>query len=497
MAKTKEKVKMDVADGGIASFLTSNLDEIDDSILAFGMPAGINSLSDIADKMAKMGRGGDNVVIHSQIDEMIIPKEVGDKNPELIEMAKRAISDEGGNPEAYIVGNNDNSINPLTGQREFFLKKIVGGVKKLLGGVVNVVKKIAPVILPLALNAIFPGMGAIASGAIGSGISGLIQGKSFSDSLRMALVGGAVGGLTQGITNVFRDTPFTEGLLPGREGYGFFDVSDNLRGTLGMEPRTVVDQGAADSAQSFFGKLKDTVMPDQAALQQSNFESKLLAAEKAGLSLDNATKLKLFQDSAPSMMQSYGKPAAIGLGVAAAAGAFDTPKVNIPEGTLFEPITQAEIDAVRVGVAKRAPDTPASSLVVPPSGIPGVNPGPTYENYLVAGINAPNVNAPDIQAPQINLPGSEDQIFGFDRFGNPIRSVYGAAKGGGIEDFPRKTGAINGPGTPTSDSIPAMLSDGEFVMNAKAVKGAGGGNREKGMQRMYDMMKRFEGNAVA
>ena len=53
-------------------------------------------------------------------------------------------------------------------------------------------------------------------------------------------------------------------------------------------------------------------------------------------------------------------------------------------------------------------------------------------------------------------------------------------------------GPINGPGTSTSDSIPAMLSDGEFVMNAKAVRGAGGGDRQRGAQKMYSMMNKFE-----
>jgi hypothetical protein len=53
-------------------------------------------------------------------------------------------------------------------------------------------------------------------------------------------------------------------------------------------------------------------------------------------------------------------------------------------------------------------------------------------------------------------------------------------------------GEITGPGTPTSDSIPAMLSDGEFVMNAKAVRGAGGGDRVEGAKRMYAMMRDFE-----
>ena len=56
----------------------------------------------------------------------------------------------------------------------------------------------------------------------------------------------------------------------------------------------------------------------------------------------------------------------------------------------------------------------------------------------------------------------------------------------------RPGGESVGPGTGTSDDIPAMLSDGEFVMTAKAVEGAGGGNRELGSQRMMKMMRNFE-----
>ena len=44
---------------------------------------------------------------------------------------------------------------------------------------------------------------------------------------------------------------------------------------------------------------------------------------------------------------------------------------------------------------------------------------------------------------------------------------------GGSTNFPRKNGQISGPGTERSDDIPAMLSDGEFVVNAKAVRGIG------------------------
>lgn len=73
---------------------------------------------------------------------------------------------------------------------------------------------------------------------------------------------------------------------------------------------------------------------------------------------------------------------------------------------------------------------------------------------------------------------------------------------GGTPEFPRENGigAIEGPGTETSDSIPAMLSDGEFVMNAKAVKGAGyaAGARDDyearrlGAQKMYETMDNLE-----
>jgi hypothetical protein len=65
-------------------------------------------------------------------------------------------------------------------------------------------------------------------------------------------------------------------------------------------------------------------------------------------------------------------------------------------------------------------------------------------------------------------------------------------------------GFIEGPGTGTSDSVPAeirqggvpvqkaLLSDGEFVMTEAAVTGAGNGNRKKGAANMYAMMRDFE-----
>jgi len=81
--------------------------------------------------------------------------------------------------------------------------------------------------------------------------------------------------------------------------------------------------------------------------------------------------------------------------------------------------------------------------------------------------------------------------------GNPVVASRYVADGGYMEntDFPRREMLVEGPGTERSDDIPAMLSDGEFVYNAKAVRGAdptGQGDRYKGAKNLYNMMRNFE-----
>ena len=82
-------------------------------------------------------------------------------------------------------------------------------------------------------------------------------------------------------------------------------------------------------------------------------------------------------------------------------------------------------------------------------------------------------------------------------------------KGGIAELDMREGGESEGPGTGTSDDIPAMLSDGEFVMTAAATKGAGAydlnktkkgieliktknSDRERGVTNMRELMNIFE-----
>lgn len=79
----------------------------------------------------------------------------------------------------------------------------------------------------------------------------------------------------------------------------------------------------------------------------------------------------------------------------------------------------------------------------------------------------------------------------------PVLAAHGGAMYGHDKmsyDTPI-TGEVSGPGTGTSDSVPARLSDGEFVLTAKSVRGAGGGDRDIGAARLYDMMAELEATA--
>jgi len=97
------------------------------------------------------------------------------------------------------------------------------------------------------------------------------------------------------------------------------------------------------------------------------------------------------------------------------------------------------------------------------------------------------------------MPGGADPtvegIMGYNP--NVVRRARGGTTAGDLADvlednpgisqfFPRRFGAIHGPGGPKEDKIPAMLSDGEFVMTAKAVDNAGG------PKSMYNLMNRLD-----
>jgi len=97
-------------------------------------------------------------------------------------------------------------------------------------------------------------------------------------------------------------------------------------------------------------------------------------------------------------------------------------------------------------------------------------------------------NVASAQPSNQQMPSPQSYVIPQGAYSTP--KVIPAATGG-IMDA-RTGGHLKGPGTGTSDSIPAKLSDGEFVMTAKAVRGAGGGDRMKGAKKMYELMHKFE-----
>lgn len=126
----------------------------------------------------------------------------------------------------------------------------------------------------------------------------------------------------------------------------------------------------------------------------------------------------------------------------------------------------------------------------------------------IAGLQTPERKEIDMSQFKGPKRGEYGTLFDFEeQIKNPnileLDPIQYYADGGKVTHFPRKTGMINGPGTETSDDIPAMLSNNEFVMTAKAVKGLGsllGGKNEKqkidiGTEGMYGIMDRFSRQA--
>ena len=146
---------------------------------------GLANFQDAVGALRELGRFEDDTIAHVATGETIIPMEVFDKNPELRDQVFSSMAKLGINPAEYIVGSNLNSINPVTGQPEFFLKKLF---KKI--------KKAAPVLLPIAASFI-PGAGPLLVGAAGTA-GGLIGGQDPRQALMSGIMAGGLAGLGKG-----------------------------------------------------------------------------------------------------------------------------------------------------------------------------------------------------------------------------------------------------------------------------------------------------------
>jgi len=94
----------------------------------------------------------------------------------------------------------------------------------------------------------------------------------------------------------------------------------------------------------------------------------------------------------------------------------------------------------------------------------------------------------------------QSQLYAKD--GTYVQGYADGTREMGVEDYPERDELVTGPGGERGDKIPAMLSDGEFVFNAAAVRGMGimaGANPEDeyeqrllGARQMYDYQKQAE-----
>lgn len=86
--------------------------------------------------------------------------------------------------------------------------------------------------------------------------------------------------------------------------------------------------------------------------------------------------------------------------------------------------------------------------------------------------------------------GPEQSFFSYVPKGEENKSqaytgyAVGGMAGGGMRGAPRSSFAVNGPGTGRSDEIPAMLSDGEYVIDAETVALLGDGSSKAGADRL-------------
>ena len=368
---------------------------------------GIESLDNFksfVSSLGGLGRYEDTYIVHAAEGETVVPMEVLDRNPLLKKRLFQSMVDMGIEPGRYIVGHELNSKNPVTGQPEFFLKKIVSQIRKALPGDSE---KYLGTIVGLATGN--PLLGALAGG-VGSGMQGaLTGGLTGFQSPGIKGLGGGFGRDAVPFGNIFggKTGAVELGDLFSKEGAGrfFFGEGDKggLFGKFDFAKDTAGTGETVDIGTS--GKFSPNVTVTKDQLEKGKDAAE---AVFSGVSINDAIKL-------------YGLTTA-GIGVLLA-------------------LTEEDQEDTLRDKRERTNEI--------------------YENIL-------------------NMRGDRPTILGKAQ--------------GGVMDL-RQGGESMGPGTGTSDDIPAMLSDGEFVMTAKAVRGAGGGDRREGAKRMYQMMDNLEARA--
>ena len=376
----------------------------------------LDQFKDFVSKIGGLGRYEDTYIVHAAEGETVVPMEVLDQNPVLKKRLFKTMMEMGIEPGRYIVGNELNSKNPVTGQPEFFLKKIVDRLKKAAADVSGYA---APIV---------GAMYGPAAGALTGGILGSFKRENPGDprqGLQMALLGGG-----SGIASNLLGGASGMNLLKGRGLAGSGQFGTGFEGFKEMLSSPFTEKGRGKLAD--FAKIFDSAKTVTGGGEGS---SKIIQSIGESIASGDVTPEDGMKAITKLLSEESKKS---GLSISQLASIYGL-------GTLG-------LGAI-IGATSDDQDIGAQADIMPPGEV---------KKGIVNPIGV--------------FPGLQTRA------------------DGGIMDL-QDGGESVGPGTGTSDSIPAMLSDGEFVMTAKAVRGAGGGDRREGARKMYQAMDNLEARA--
>tara|TARA_R110000787_G_scaffold2568_4_gene10107 strand:+ start:623 stop:1909 length:1287 start_codon:yes stop_codon:yes gene_type:complete len=420
-----------------------------------------HSSQTIAHGLASLGRYGDTYIVHAAEGETVIPAEILQANPRLRadlfrQMQMMGIKD----PNRYVVGNTLNSLNPVTGQPEFWYKRIL-----------KVAKSILPTLGAIVGNRIAPGVG----GIIGTTLGAKARGDSWKDSL------------TSGALNYITDVGIGAARRP--DGTSFFEgLKTSAARPFQSAKAMFTDWGGPENplAQGFLGSFVAPAGAEQ--FNKLNYQDQFYPQYRTAEDMDlRRAKRADFWTNQEELDLSRPENSVD-------ASSFDNPFSKQPPTSFFQQPFLYEAGIPLLGAAllgeEEGPEGEISAGEAREIGDPeyadylryrSAPPGSEREQARRSAGITPSISAERL-AESTGITLQQAQAY--------LESMYG-------EDANWRNlaggGEIMGPGTGTSDSIPARLSDGEFVMTADAVRGAGNGNRDMGAARMYDLMSQFEG----
>lgn len=383
------------------------------------------------------------------------------------------------------------TINPETGCPEYFLKKLWKGVKKIA----KPLAKIAPI------AAMFiPGVGPLAAAAIGAA-SGAIGGGG----LKGALVGGALGGL--GASGAAGKA--VSSIAPGLSPVAQRAASSAILGGLGSAARgdnvlngalTAGALGAAVGPGGLIGRGPTTISGAPASGPAT--QGGAMSVNAPGI---NGASVSPYTVNPAMTGPVIDTTAPFAVSPDTSALAQNLPDLQKP--WLQRPFLNGAIsDKIPNWAGYGAGALALSSLMKSApkqdgSGITAKMPvdeivDKRFQPVFKANLPAPTGNYAKLAARPVNFGSLEDQY----RYGQgPERAYFdyvGYKEGGST----RKEFAVRGKGTGRSDEIPAMLSDGEYVIDAETVALLGDGSNEAGARKLDDMrvnLRKHKGKNLA